>query len=86
MTMMDLLQIEREEARLIIDARNAIRTGHHPRHEILTLVGDAPSGTVCEVHVPHRTGPLIAALEDMGLNVVASEVKPGHWRLRLVKF
>jgi len=82
---MDLLQIQRNEGHLVIDARNAIRTGHHPRHEILTLVEEAPSGTLCEVHVPHRTGPLIAALEGLGLKVAASELEPGHWRLRVVK-
>lgn len=83
--MMDLLQIEREESRLIIDARTAIRAGYHPRNEILLLVGDAPVGTVCEVHVPHRTEPLIAAIEEMGLNVAALEVESGLWQLRMVK-
>lgn len=81
----DLLQIERDDVRLSIDARDAIRKGHHPRHEILGLVDSAPKGTLCEVHVPHRTAPLIAALEGMGLNVAISEVEPGHWRLRVIK-
>lgn len=85
MDMMDLLQVQKEEARLHIDARDAIRKGYHPRNEILTLVREAPNGTLCEVHVPHRTGPLIAALEGMGLNVATSEVAPGHWRLRVLK-
>ena len=63
MDMMDVLEIEREEAKLSVDARNAIRKGFHPRHEIIKLVEEAPTGTICEIHVLHRTGPLIAALE-----------------------
>ncbi|MCL6442319.1 MAG: amino acid decarboxylase [Alicyclobacillus sp.] len=85
MELVELLKIERDDVRLMIDARDAIRKGFHPRHEISKLVDEAPSGTLCEIHVPHRTGPLIAALEGMGLNVAVSEVEPGHWRLRVMK-
>ncbi|MDQ0191060.1 DUF2249 domain-containing protein [Alicyclobacillus cycloheptanicus] len=85
MELMELLKVERDDVRLTIDARDAIRKGFHPRHEILKLVDEAQSGTLCEIHVPHRTGPLIAALEGMGLNVAVSEVEPGHWRLRVIK-
>lgn len=85
MNLMEQLQIERDGAQLTIDARDAIRKGFHPRHEILKLVDEAPSGTLCEIHVPHRTAPLIAALEGLGLNVAVSEVEPGHWRLRVIK-
>jgi hypothetical protein len=83
---MDLLTIQKEDSHLVIDAREAIRSGHHPRHEILTLVKDAPAGTLCEIHVPHRTQPLIAALEGLGLNVAVSEVEPFHFRRRVMKF
>lgn len=85
MELIDLLQIERDEVRLTIDARDAIRKGFHPRFEILKLVDEAPKGMLCEVHVPHRTAPLIAALEGLGLHVATSEVEPGHWRLRVIK-
>lgn len=85
MDMMDVLEIEREEAKLSVDARKAIRKGFHPRHEIIKLVEEAPIGTICEIHVPHRTGPLIAALEGAGRPVAVSEVEPGHWRLRVLK-
>ena len=84
--MTDLLEIKKAEALLVIDARNAIRKGHHPRNEIVTLVQEAPNGTLCEIHVPHRTAPLIAALEGLGYPVVVSEVEPFHFRLRLMKF
>ena len=85
MNMMEMLQIQREESHLVIDARNAIRKGHHPRYEILTLVKEAPRGTLCEVHVPHQTAPLIVALEELGLNVAVSQVSPDDIRLRVMK-
>ncbi len=85
MDMTDLLEIEREESRLSVDARNAIRKGFHPRHEIVKLVEEAPTGTICEIHVPHRTGPLIDALQGGGRHVAVSEIEPGHWRLRVLK-
>ena len=83
--MPELLQIEQVQGLLTIDARQAIRTGHHPRGEILSLVREAPTGTVCEIHVPHRTAPLIAELEGLGLHVAVSELEPGHFRLRALK-
>ena len=86
MAAMDLLQVRQEESHLVIDARDAIRAGRHPRHEILALVKEAPSGTLCEIHVPHRTSPLIAALEELGLRVAVAEVEPFHFRLRMMKF
>ncbi len=81
-----MLEVKQEDHLLTIDARTMIRQGHHPRHEIVTLIKEAPSGTVCEVHVPHRTGPLISALEDLGMNVAVAQLEPGHFRLRVLKF
>ncbi|MCL6453966.1 MAG: amino acid decarboxylase [Alicyclobacillus sp.] len=85
MNLAELLKVEQQPGHWVIDARDAIRSGHHPRFEILKLVEGAPAGTLCEIHVPHRTGPLIAALENLGLNVAVAEVEPAHWRLRVVK-
>ncbi len=86
MSQMELLNIKREDSLLVIDAREAIQKGHHPRYEILNLVEEAPTGTLCEIHVPHRTGPLIGALEGLGLNVAVAEIEPFHYRLRVMKF
>lgn len=81
----EMLQVTQEGPLLNIDARDCIRSGHHPRFEILSIVDEAPKGTICEIHVPHKTGPLIAALEDKGMNVAVAETEPGHWRLRVLK-
>ncbi len=85
MDAMNVLEIKREESLLSIDACNAIRKGIHPRQEILTLIQEAPSGTLCEVFVPHRTGPLISALESLGMNVAITEIAHGIWRMRMMK-
>lgn len=82
---MDLLKVHKEKSLISIDARDAIRKGYHPRQEILKLVEDAQAPVLCEIHVPHKTGPLIAALEAMGLNVTTAEVETGHFRLRALK-
>jgi hypothetical protein len=83
--MMELLQVHREKSLISIDARDAIRKGHHPRQEILKLVEEAEAPVLCEIHVPHKTGPLVAALEAMGLNVTTAELERGHFRLRALK-
>ncbi len=85
MNAMDYLEIKREESLLSIDACNAIRKGIHPRQEILALIQEVSAGTLCEIYVPHRTGPLISALEGLGLNVAIAEVSHGVWRLRMMK-
>lgn len=85
MELMERLDVKHEGPLLTIDAREAIQGGLHPRFEILKLLDESELGTLCEVHVPHRTGPLISALEGLGLNVSVSEVEPGHWRLRMIK-
>ncbi len=71
---------------IFIDVREIIRKGMHPRGEILKAVREAPSGSVIEIHVPHRTQPLIAAMEDMGLNVAVTEIEPGDIRILTAKF
>lgn len=86
MEIMELLQIQKEKGHWVIDARDAVKSGHHPRQAILSLVGEAPNGTLCDIHVPHRTAPLIAALQGLGFNVTANESSPGHWLLRVLKF
>ncbi|KPV42630.1 DUF2249 domain-containing protein [Alicyclobacillus ferrooxydans] len=83
--MEQLLDVTTDGPRLIIDARTAIRQGRHPRAEILTLVQDAPPGTLCEIHLPHRPEPLIAALQQAGFNVTVSEAAPGDFMLRVLK-
>jgi uncharacterized protein (DUF2249 family) len=71
---------------ILIDVRDIIRKGMHPRGEILQVVREARTGSVIEIHVPHRTQPLIKAIEDMGLKVAVTEVEPGDFRILTAKY
>jgi hypothetical protein len=74
-----------EEKRAVIDLRERIKNGEHPRKEILDFVKSAPIGTVFEIHLPHRGEPLIAGFQAIGMNVIVNELEPGHFRLMAVK-
>ncbi len=69
----------------ILDMRERILKGEHPRKEIIDFVKTVPIGTIIEIHIPHYGQPLIAGLESLGMNVVVNEIEPGHFRLMTVK-
>lgn len=80
---MSKFQIDNNKA--IIDVREMVLRGEHPRKEIIDFVKSAPVGTVIEIHLPHRGEPLAAGFQTMGMNVVVNELEPGHFRLMTVK-
>jgi hypothetical protein len=80
---MGSFQMEGQKA--IIDVRERILKGEHPRKEILDYIKAAPVGTVFEIHIPHRGEPLVAGFQAMGLNVITKEIEPGHFQLTTVK-
>jgi hypothetical protein len=69
----------------IIDVRERIRQGEHPRHEILNFVKNANRATVVEVHLPHPAPPLVAGLESIGINAIVNKLGPNHYRLMCLK-
>lgn len=71
--------------RLVIDVRERIARGEHPRGEIVNAIKSAPIGTIVEIHVPHRAEPLVANLQSFGMNVIVNELEPMHFRLMGVK-
>lgn len=71
--------------RIIMDVREKIAKGEHPRREILNTVKSAPVGSIFEIHLPFRAEPLIANLQSLGMNVVVTELEPMHYRLMAVK-
>ncbi|MDP4083372.1 MAG: amino acid decarboxylase [Bacillota bacterium] len=77
--------VKMEGKRAIVDVRERILKGEHPRKEIMDFVKASPVGTIFEIHIPHRGEPLIAGLESLGMNVIANELEPGHFRLMAVK-
>ncbi|NRD78076.1 amino acid decarboxylase [Bacillus sp. BRMEA1] len=71
--------------RVIMDVRERIVKGEHPRREILNTIKSASIGSIIEIHLPHRAEPLVANLQALGLNVLVTELEPMHFRLMAVK-
>jgi hypothetical protein len=80
---MDHFQIDGKKA--VIDVRERIAKGEHPRREILNFIKSAPVGTIFEIHLPHKGEPLIATLQSFGMNVLSKEIEPMHFILMAVK-
>lgn len=80
-----MIHVERDGQRAIIDVRENIRRGEHPKGHIFNYVKEAPKGTIFEIHVPFRAEPLINGLSSFGLNVIVNELAPDHYRLMAVK-
>ncbi|WP_234028465.1 amino acid decarboxylase [Lentibacillus sp. Marseille-P4043] len=80
-----LLDVQLEGKRAVIDVRERILKGEHPRNEIFDYVKQAPVGTIFEIHLPHQAPPLIGGLERFGLNVVVDQPELGHFRMVTVK-
>lgn len=80
-----MLNVQREGSKAIIDARELIKQGIHPRGEIIEFIKEAELGTIIEVHLPLPGQPLVAAAESLGLNVVVNELAPDHYRLLILK-
>jgi hypothetical protein len=79
------LPVKFEGSRAIIDARDLIKQGIHPRGQIIEFIKEAEVGTIIEVHLPLPGQPLVAAVEQLGLNVVVNEIAPEHFRLLILK-
>ncbi|MDQ1147465.1 hypothetical protein QE429_004292 [Bacillus sp. SORGH_AS 510] len=73
------------DKKAILDVRERIAKGEHPRREILNFIKAAPIGTIFEIHLPHRGEPLIATIQSLGMNVIVNEIEPMHFRLMAVK-
>jgi hypothetical protein len=74
-----------EDKKAVMDIRERIAKGEHPRRGILNFIKSAPVGTVFEIHLPHRGEPLIASLQSLGLNVIVKELEPMHFQLMAMK-
>lgn len=73
------------DKKAVMDIRERIAKGEHPRREILNFIKAAPIGTIFEIHLPHRGVPLIGSLQSFGLNVIVNELEPMHYRLMAIK-
>jgi hypothetical protein len=73
------------DKKAVMDIRERIAKGEHPRREILNFVKAAPVGTIFEIHLPHRGEPLIGSLQSLGMNVIVNEIESMHFRLMAIK-
>ncbi|MBT2697301.1 MULTISPECIES: amino acid decarboxylase [Bacillaceae] len=73
------------DKKAVMDIRERIAKGEHPRREIINFVKAAPVGTLFEIHLPHRGEPLIGSLQSLGMNVIVNEIEPMHFRLMAIK-
>lgn len=80
-----MLDVKLEGSKAIIDVREKILKGEHPRNEILDYVTKSPAGTIFEIHLPLRAQPLINALSALGMNAIINELGPQHFRIMAVK-
>lgn len=80
-----MLSIIEDEQRRIIDVRELIQKGHHPKGEILQYVKELPRGTIVEIHLPHRAEPLAAGFKSMGINPITNQIGIGHFRMLAIK-
>jgi hypothetical protein len=80
-----MLNVIKDGVRIIIDVRELIKAGIHPRNDIIQYIKEAEKGTMIEIHLPHPAPPLTAALEDIGIECVLNELSPGHFRLLALK-
>lgn len=80
-----MLDVKIEGNKAIIDVREKILNGEHPRNEILEYVKKAPKGTVFEIHLPLRAEPLVTALTSLGMTATISELESEHFRIMAVK-
>lgn len=80
-----MLDVQYQNDRAVIDVRDRILKGEHPRYEILNFVKQAPKGTIFEIHLPHRAEPLISGFSSFGMNVIVNQLKADHFRLMTVK-
>ncbi|MGC5325984.1 amino acid decarboxylase [Brevibacillus sp. SYSU BS000544] len=69
----------------VLDVRERIQRGEHPRQEILQFVKEAKHGTVIEIHLPIYPKPLIDALELIGIQSIINSLGPNHFRMMCVK-
>lgn len=76
-----MLEITTTESKVVIDARAAILSGSHPRHEIFALIEQASKDAQFEIHVPRRPVPLIKGLEQRGYDVKVMEIDNAHFQL-----
>lgn len=80
-----MLHVEYRGNVAIVDVRERMSRGEHPKQDILQFVKESEVGTVIELHLPHRADPLVHALSSIGVPAIMNELGPDHYRLMCIK-
>lgn len=68
-----MLEVVREENRVIVDVREKILNGEHPRAQVMAVAEEIQKGEVFEIHAPFVLPPLIGLLQSQGFSVMTDE-------------
>lgn len=79
-----MLDVQHQGNVAVIDLRERILSGQHPKQEVVEYVKNAKKGTIIELHLPHPAKPLALALEGIGYPSVMHRLGPEHYRLMCV--
>lgn len=80
-----MFDIKIDGKRSIIDLREIILNGGHPRKKVFQYITNAEIGTILEIHTPRYPKPLVKGLEELGLRVIVDELEDDHVRVMTVK-
>ncbi|WP_280769640.1 amino acid decarboxylase [Salipaludibacillus daqingensis] len=69
----------------VIDVREMVNNGQHPKNEIIAHLKTVPKGGVTEIHVPHEAEPLVQLIKAQGFEVTVKKIEADHFCLHTVK-
>ncbi|MCT8137824.1 amino acid decarboxylase [Anaerobacillus sp. CMMVII] len=76
-----MLNVKMENNVAIIDVRENVLRGEHPKDKVLEFVQKAEAGTSFEIHLPLRGEPMVMLLQSIGMSAYIEEVGPEHFRI-----
>lgn len=80
-----MLDVKIEGNKAIIDVRENVLRGEHPRDEVLDYVQKAAEGMTFEIHLPLRGEPMVNLFKSKGMNAYIEELGPEHFRIIVEK-
>jgi hypothetical protein len=77
--------VKKENETTIIDVREMVKNGVHPKDELINFFEQASKGSKTEVHVPHAAQPLVKLITSKGIDVTTEHIGEEHYCLYAVK-
>jgi len=74
-----------ENGTTIIDVREMVKNGEHPKDDLINYFKQAPKGSKTEIHVPHAAEPLVRLIRAAGIEVTSEHIGEEHYCLLAVK-